>query len=311
MKKRILVGMAGVVLGLLVLPVLIVQLTRAEPRQLHGVTLEETDYQEVSFHNRTQGLQLAGMLFIPEGEGPFPAAVLIHGNGTSRRSNSWYLTLAHSLQQNGVAVLLPDKRGSEKSEGDWRTSSYEDLATDTAAAVEFLRGYEGAEFSSVGIVGLSQGGHFSPVVADLTEIDFLVDVVGTSLPAYEVLIYEEDNNLQEMGVLPGLSKLVAYASTYYLRTFAQPEFWGAVGNFDPLPYWEELTVPAFVLYGGADTNVPAERSAARLEALGKENLTVKIYPGSGHALEDPEGVGNRLWREDALRDIREFVLKGR
>ena len=71
------------------------------------------------------------MLFLPEGNGPFPAAVIIHGSGTSDRDNLWPLTLTQYLRESGIAVLLPDKRGSEKSEGDWRTSSFQDLAGDT------------------------------------------------------------------------------------------------------------------------------------------------------------------------------------
>ena len=36
--------------------------------------------------------------------------VLIHGSGPSRRESGWYLTLTKYLQDNGVLVLLPDKR---------------------------------------------------------------------------------------------------------------------------------------------------------------------------------------------------------
>lgn len=60
-------------------------------------------------------------------------------SGTSRRDSSWYLTLTHYLQQNGIAVLLPDKRGTGQSEGNWLTASFEDLATDTLAATAYLK----------------------------------------------------------------------------------------------------------------------------------------------------------------------------
>lgn len=64
--------------------------------------------------------------------------VIIHGGGTSQRDNDWHLSMVSYLQSNEVLVLLPDKRGSEKSAGDWRTASFEDLATDTLAAVQYL-----------------------------------------------------------------------------------------------------------------------------------------------------------------------------
>jgi dienelactone hydrolase len=296
----------AVVLG----PVLVTQAKGVAPqRTLYGPSVSTLDYTEVTFRNEAQGLTLAGMLFVPEGEGPFPAVAIIHGAGTSVRDNTWYLSLASYLQENGVLVLLPDKRGSEKSEGNWRTSSYEDLATDTVAAVEFLKSQNMAAISKVGIIGMSQGGQISPYVVHLSpDVDFLVDVVGTSLNNYDVLHYEETNNLREMGFLPGISDLIAYPSTWVLRNFTQKEFWDAVGNFDALPYWKELSVPALVMYGSDDPNVPAEASKARLETLNKDNIEVKVYEGSEHALQDPPGKGNNHFRIEALADIKEFIF---
>jgi pimeloyl-ACP methyl ester carboxylesterase len=207
-----------------------------------------------------------------------------------------------------VAVLLPDKRGSVGSSGDWRTSSLEDLATDTIAALEFLGEQEGIHISKLGIIGMSQGGQIAPVVAaQASDLDFVVNVVGSSLPIYEVLHYEETNNLREIGFMPGVSDLVAYPSTFVLREVSQREFWEAVGNFDPLPYWREVEIPALVLYGSEDTNVPSFKSKARLDALNKDNISVVIYDGSGHALEDAPGEGNQFFREDALDAIGSFI----
>ena len=73
-----------------------------------------------------------------------------------------------------------------------------------------------------------------------------------------------------------------------------------MGEFDPLPHWQALTVDALVLYGEIDSNVPSAESATRLRALDKANIDVRIYEGSGHALEDPEGQGDRIFREEAL-----------
>ncbi|MDL1944823.1 alpha/beta fold hydrolase [Chloroflexi bacterium CFX2] len=296
----------AVVLG----PVLVKQVKGDAPRRtLYGPKLSTLDYTEVTFRNETQNLTLAGMLFVPEGGGPFPAVAIIHGAGTSVRDNTWYLSLASYLKENGVLVLLPDKRGSEKSEGNWRTSSYEDLATDTVAAVEFLKSQNMVAVSKVGVVGMSQGGQISPYVVHLSpDVDFLVDVVGTSLNNYDVLHYEETNNLREMGFLPGVSELIAYPSTWVLRNFRQKEFWDAVGNFDALSYWKELSVPALVMYGSDDPNVPAEASKARLESLNKDNIEVNIYEGSGHALQDPPGKGNDHFRIEALADIKDFIF---
>lgn len=247
------------------------------------------------------------MLFVPEGGGPFPAAVIIHGSGTSHRDSFWYLTLTQYLQENGIVVLLPDKRGSEQSEGNWHTASFEDLATDTRAAIEFLKEQEEVGISIIGVVGMSQGGHIAPIVASKSsDVVFLVNVVGASVKMHELLVYEENHNLREMGVIPGISNVMAYGTSFLIRT-RQREFWGAIGNFDPIPYWEKLIVNALVLYGEEDTNVPSAKSATILRSLNKLNIEVRIYEDSGHPLEDPVGKGNSVFREDAMKDIRDFI----
>lgn len=295
-------------LALLIGPVLVKQLGDYDGRRFESVKLEDTSYRDVVFDNAEQNLSLAGMLFVPEGEGPFPAAVIIHGSGTSRRDNGWYLTLTRYLQDNGVVVLLPDKRGSEKSAGDWRTASFEDLATDTAAAIRFLQEQEQVAIARIGLIGMSQGGQIAPVVADRSRgVDFVINVVGGATPMHEQLVYEENHNLRQFGVLPGLSDILAYPAAWSLIGIRQKDFWSAVGNFDPAPYWQRVSVPTLVLYGGEDTNVPSAESAARLRSLGNSHITVKLFEGSGHALEDPVGQGQRIIREDALSDIRDFI----
>ena len=295
-------------LVVLIGPVLFKQIWPVERRQYDWVSLDETQYTEVTFRNTEQQLDLGGMLFVPSGEGPFPAAAIIHGSGTSRRDSGWYLTLANHLQQNGIAVLLPDKRGSEKSQGDWRTADFHDLATDTLAAVEFLRAQNEVPVSRIGIIGMSQGGWIVPIVAsESSDVDFVVSMVGSAVTPAEQLIYEENHNLRQMGFLPGISNVIALASTAYIRNVAQAEFWDQVANYDPIPFWQEVNVPALALYGADDTNVPSEESAKRLNTLGKPNLRIKTYEGSGHALQDPVGRGNNIIRAEALDAIRSTI----
>ena len=43
----------------------------------------------VATGDRTDRLPVWGHVSMPEGEGPFPGAVFIHGSGTSSRDNPW------------------------------------------------------------------------------------------------------------------------------------------------------------------------------------------------------------------------------
>jgi dienelactone hydrolase len=164
------------------------------------------------------------------------------------------------------------------------------------------------DVSGIGIIGMSEGGRIAPVVANQApDIAFMVNMVGGAVPVHEALVYEETHNLREMGILPGFSDLLAYPAAWSLIYARRREFWSAVGNFDPAPFWQKTPVPSLVLYGEDDTNVPSHRSAETLRSLGNPNIDVRIYEGSGHALESPPGEGRSIIREDALREIWGFI----
>jgi len=310
MKKFLFVGSILVILAIVFGPVIVRQVAPAEERTYQQVHLADLEYTEVSFRNEAQDLDLAGMLFVPDGEGPFPAVVIIHGSGPSKRAHNWYLTLSGYMQKNGVAVLLPDKRGSEKSQGDWYTSSLEDLATDTLAAVNFMKSQEIVEVSKLGIIGLSQGGVIAPIAASQSsDLDFVINMVGHSVTMHEQLLHDENFTGQEMGLLPGISNVYSYVSTFIYENITGKEWYDAVGNFTSLPYWQKVNIPVLVLLGSEDHNVPSKESKARIEALGKDNIRVIMYEGSGHGLEDPPGVGDHVIRQEALSDMLNFIIK--
>lgn len=302
--------MGALALAILFIPVLVQQLLPSEPRQLERVALADTRHVEIAFQNETQNLTLGGLLFVPEGDGPFPAAVVIHGSGTSRRGNGWYLTLTKHLQDRGIVVLLPDKRGSEKSEGDWRTSSFEDLATDTLAAVEHLRTQGSVPLSGIGLIGMSQGGWIAPLVASKDDdLAFVVSMVGSVVTPREQLLYEENYNIRQLGFLPGISNVLAYVGSANVRYLAQPELYELIVDYDSLPYWSDISIDSLALFGADDTNVPSAESAQRLLRLGNPHIRVNVYEGSGHALESPRGHGNSIIRTDALAEVSDFIIE--
>ena len=139
-------------------------------------------------------VRLAGVVLEPYAEGVFPGAVIIQGSGDSDRSNAWARSIAETIAGEGFAVLLTDKRGSGRSGGDWRTSSFEDLAWDTLAGVEALRRREGVQGNLVGVVGLSQGGKVAPLAATLGRADFVISMVRSVAPMDQARFHALENN---------------------------------------------------------------------------------------------------------------------
>jgi dipeptidyl aminopeptidase/acylaminoacyl peptidase len=298
--KRILI--LGILLVVIVLLIPAIFTDRTE-FATDGPGLSEVDHTEISFRNGD--LELAGMLMVPEGEGPFPVAVFIHGSGTSHRDNRWYLSYAQHLQENGIAVLLPDKRGSENSDGDWRTASFEDLAGDTLSAVEFVKSQELFEYSYIGVIGMSQGGWIAPIVATESEdVSFVISISGAGVTTDEQLIYEEINSIVQIGTYRFIAQIIAPIT---VNSIKQQEFWALNSGFDPIPYWENVSVPAFAAFGGGDINVPVEESVRRLEGL-DQLILIKVYPEGEHGIRDPN---THKVQAAVLNDMVDFIANAR
>ncbi len=299
--KNLLLAVAALLLILLLIP-LVFNDRSSDMEHFRGPSLADMTYTEISFPNPQTGLKLGGMLLLPQGTETYPMAVFIQGSGSSFRNNSWYLSLAKHLQDNGIAVLLPDKRGSEQSEGDWRGVTIEDLATDTESALRFVQGIDSLRISTLGLVGLSQGGWVAPVAgSSWPELDFIISVSASLTTAEEQLHYEEVHNISAY-TYPILAQGIAPLTVRNLR---QKPHIAAILPFDPLPYWKKVKTPAFLAYGENDTNCPVESSLHRLSETGLTHLTARVYPEGRHALLNREKTAVS---EAFLKDMVEFIV---
>jgi uncharacterized protein len=288
-----------------------------------------------SLHYRTEDVRygdgatrLAALLMIPVSGNRVPGAVIIQGSGTSDRTNQWSRAIAEVLVNRGVAVLLTDKRGSGKSEGNWQTSDFNDLAADAIAGVGYLRSRKEIDPNRVGLVGLSQGGWVAPLAAARSGlVAFVIDISGASVSFAEQSFIEMANTARQNGLsekqvreVLHLNRAVAeYLTTGDWEKYAKhreralksewakiaagfpgsPDlpiwtFLRGVAAYDPLPYWIQLTEPVLVIYGEKDEqdNVPVAESVRRLrhafESAGKENYRTVVIPNAGHSFIDPE-----------------------
>ncbi len=268
-----------------------------------GPNLDNLEYTEISFKNSQAGLQLAGMLFVPDGDGPFPTVVVIGGSGPSHRNGTWYLSVAKHLQDNGIAVLLPDKRGCDKSEGNWIGANFEELATDTISAIEFVKEQQIFEFSAIGILGFSQGAWITSVVATKTDdLSFVVNVAGGAVTTDEQLLYEETNSIAQY-TYTFIAKLIAPISFNSLK---QKDSISAFMGFDPIPYWKNVHIPVIFAFGDNDPNTPTNASVERLRENDLHQFEVEIYPGGEHGIIDPQTYEiSPVYLDDLVRFINE------
>ncbi len=147
---------------------------------------------DVAFENGD--VTLAGTLTVPEGDGPFPAAVLVSGSGPQDRNEEVFdhkpfLVLADHLTRAGIAVLRYDDRGVGESTGVFGTVTSIDFKDDALAAVRFLKDRPEIDPARIGMIGHSEGGLVAPVAAAESEdVAFLVLMAGPGVPGKEILV---------------------------------------------------------------------------------------------------------------------------
>ena len=162
--------------------------------------------EEVMFENKNADITLAGTLTIPEGEGSFPAVILITGSGAQNRDEELlghkpFLVLADYLSRNGIAVLRFDDRGVGESTGDFTSATSEDFAGDVLSAVEYLKSRSEINPGQIGLAGHSEGGIIAPMAAvESEEVAFIILMAGPGLPGDEILMLQTEliNKANEM-----------------------------------------------------------------------------------------------------------------
>lgn len=140
-------------------------------------------------------VRLAATLTLPEGRGPFPAAVLITGSGAQNRDEElfghrYFLVLADHLTRAGIAVLRADDRGVGGSTGSVANSTTADFADDALAGIAYLRARPEVDGARIGLVGHSEGGIVAPLAAarEPGKVAFVVMLAGTGVPLDEVIL---------------------------------------------------------------------------------------------------------------------------
>jgi uncharacterized protein len=275
--------------------------------------------ENITFHNGS--VVLAGTMLRPNSPGPHPGIVFVHGSGPESRWGT-SLFLADRFARSGVAAVVFDKRGVGESTGDWKTITYQVLAEDVLAGVQFLARQAGVNPRQVGIYGHSEGGTLSPLIASRPgAVAFVIAAaaIGTG-PLYEQDLYRTRNQLMDAGyVEPELSRAMDFYRLWIDAArkgqsmdsieqsihAAQKEKWyplvdvppkddwlwkwyPPVANYNPLPVWEKVRVPVLLIYGERDRNTPVDPSLAGIgQAMIKarnSDYTPVIIPGAAHNL---------------------------
>jgi dienelactone hydrolase len=289
---------------------------------------------------------LPGTLSWPNGAGPFPAVVLVHGSGPQDRDetigpNKPFRDLAWGLASQGIAVLRYEKRtkvhaGQITPEMVARMTVQEELIDDALSAVQLLRRTPGIDSGGIYVLGHSLGATLAPRIGQQDpSIAGLIVMAGLTRPLEDTILDQyiylyslagamTDGQKAELEQLmakvarvkdPNLSDRVPAKD---LPLAIHPAYWLDLRGYQPAEVAKSLAMRLFILQGGRDYQVTtAGNFPAWQKALGeKSNATLKLYPKLFHlfiAGEGPSTPQEYLVEghvsDDVIRDIASWIRK--
>ncbi|MDQ8028129.1 MAG: alpha/beta fold hydrolase [Brevundimonas sp.] len=281
--------------------------------------------EEVAFDNpAAPGVRLAGTLTLPQGDGPFPVAVLITGSGPQDRDETIldhkpFAVWADALTKRGVAVLRYDDRGVAGSTGDFAAATSADFATDVRAAVDYLASRPDIDRGRIGLIGHSEGGIIAPfAVQQGAPVAWVVTLAGPTVPGGAVV--EEQVRLmgQAAGGSPEQVAAGGVVQAALMRAVAdnaddpaavsreveailvaagQPQRQAAAAGAQMSSAWyrwlvvhnpadslRAVRVPMLAVYGSKDLQVSPDQNVPPLRTL-KPDAEIVVLPGLNHLLQ--------------------------
>lgn len=251
-----------------------------------------------------EGHPLGGTLAMPEGKGPFPAVVLVHGSGPNDReetigANHVFTDIARGLATQGIAVLRYEKRTHARPQDfkDGIVTIDSETTDDAVAAAKALAATPGVDPKRVFVLGHSLGAMMAPRIAH--RAGNVAGVIELSGPARKLIDLIPDQQrylakLQGTSEDPQAMAAVAKveADIAAIRGDARPgdtalglrvDYWRSVDAVDPVADNKALRVPALLLHGDRDFQVPMEDWTALQHAFGGDKrFTLKLYPALNH-----------------------------
>jgi dienelactone hydrolase len=239
------------------------------------------------------GREVPAFWFRPEGDGPFPVVIEVHGGPEGQRRVN-FMPQTQLWLSLGVAVLATNVRGSTGYGKEYcHLDDVElrlDSVTDLAESVTWLRSQPDVDGDRITVMGGSYGGFMT--LAAITFHPTLwraaVDIVG---------ICNWVSFLERTGPWRVKHRSYEYGNLENNREFLE--------SVSPLTHVEKIETPLFVIHGRNDPRVPLFEAEQIVAALESRNLPVEllVFDDEGH------GLSKRANKIEGYAAAAEFVLK--
>lgn len=236
----------------------------------------------VQFEN--EGMNLFGMMHIPEGKGPRPCVVLLHGYTWNRIGEHCILVkAAREIARNGTVAFRFDFRGSGESEGDFKDVSVETEISDALKALELVRGMDEVDETRVALLGHSLGGCVAACIAAEAGVASLVLWAPTAFADFLVERGGETVKDPYIWLPENYREAVEKKGYVDMGGFRRGKaFFESIRYFDPLTAIGEYDGPVLFLHGSEDQTVSLVNSQLLHENAAGTKMLV-VVDGADHS----------------------------
>jgi dienelactone hydrolase len=297
-NARFIVNQQGQVAGMFLLP-------GETPWQRPAYSKPET-FTERAVTIGADQWKLPGALTIPNGAGPFPALVLVHGSGPNNRDETVggtrvFRDLAEGLASRGVVVLRYDKRTLQyraRMAGLKEMTIHEETGEDAVRAAELLRAQKEVDPKRVYVLGHSLGGYVAPRIAEEDgKLAGIVLLAANARPLEDLIVEQAEHLNVPAKDLEGIRAAVKRVKTLEPGDADAPPLLGMpapylldLKGYDPVALAKRVNIPMLVLQGERDFQVTMKDFELWKAGLGaRKDVVFKSYPALNHLFVAGEG----------------------
>jgi dienelactone hydrolase len=247
--------------------------------------------------------KLPGTLTVPNGKGPWPAVVLVHGSGPNDRDETVggtkvFRDLAEGLATRGIAVLRYDKRTRvhpRECAADPNFTMTQETVEDAVIAAALLRKQEGIDPRRIFVLGHSQGGYMMPRIMQADPSLAGVIVMAGSVRPLEEVIVEQFEYLfgleHEMTAAQQARLTEIRRDPWSVLPGAGEKYKSDLKGYNPVAMAAASAVPMLILQGERDYQVRMKDFDLWKAGLAqKKNATLRSYPKLNHLFVAGNGI---------------------